>query len=151
MVKIFAKNLHSGIFVFFGFLITLETCLWVRMSSWDVYLMCFGRTSIESVSIWHSERLIHQVCWSHPLHEVARDNSRPENWWVYIDKLSSHDVPMIHVWRHKRYRYCFGSSWTTNRNDGSLERLESWFTPECKFFAKILTIRLRPKIWVWYI
>ena len=93
MVKIFAKKIHSGIFVFFGFLITLETCLWVRMSSWDVYLMWFGRTSIESVSIWHSEKLIHRVCWSHPLHEVARDNSRPENWWVYIDKLSSHDFP----------------------------------------------------------
>ena len=85
--------------MFLYFLITLETCLWVRMSSWDVNRMCLCSHKQECFNIWHSERsIIHQVCWSYPLHEVARDNSRSENWWVYIDKLSSSEISMIILW-----------------------------------------------------
>ena len=142
--------------MFFGFLITLETCLWVRLSSWDVYLMCLWSHkhrkcfNLTFGEINSSDLLISSTSWSgtETIHDQRTGEFTSVNWAPMTFPWYIH----VHVWCHKRYnvqyRYCFGSPWANKRIDRSLE---SWFTPECKFFAKYLTIRLRPKIWVWYI
>ena len=123
--------------MFCGFLITLETCLRVRMSSWDVYPMCLWSHkhrkcfNLTFGEINSSDLLISSTSWSgtETIHDQRTGEFTSVNW-----APMTFPCYMYGVTNGTMYRYCFGSPWANKRIDRSLE---SWFTPECIFFAKI--------------